>query len=169
MRHYATSSMNIRLRSAIAALVLALTTDAKPAQADGQTPFAHKLIFENQQHPVYVAIANSTEQRELGLMFRRELGPNQGMLFVYADQRPRSMWMKNTLIALDVLFVSADARIAAFLTNLPPCRKDPCRIYDSQIPAQYMLELPAGFIDRHAIGIGQKLVLPDGLATAEMD
>lgn len=161
--------MNNRLRGAIAALTLTVVPTANPALAEEQNPFAHKLVFENQQHPVYVAIANTAEQRELGLMFRRELGPDQGMLFVYADQRPRSMWMKNTLIALDVLFVAADARIAAVLKNLPPCRKDPCRIYDSQIPAQYMLELPAGFSDRHGIGVGQKLGLPAGPTTADAD
>lgn len=161
--------MTNRLRGAIAALIFAVVPTTNPSLAEEQTSFAHKLVFENQQHPVYVAIANTAEQRELGLMFRRELRPDQGMLFVYADQRPRSMWMKNTLIALDVLFVAADARIAAVLKNLPPCRKDPCRIYDSQVPAQYMLELPAGFVERHSVNIGQRVSLPDSQATEATD
>lgn len=155
--------MNNRLRSAIAALMLNSAPTHGLALAADQNTFPNKLFFENEQHPVYVAIASTAEQRELGLMFRQELGPAQGMLFVYADQRPRSMWMKNTLIALDVLFISADAEIVAILKNLPPCRKDPCQIYDSQIPAQYMLELPAGFVDRHGLGLGRKITLPAGL------
>lgn len=68
--------------------------------------------------------------------------------------------MKNTLLALDVLFLSGDGKIVAMLKDLQPCRREPCRIYDSKIPARYMLELSAGFIDKHTLEVGQQITLP---------
>jgi uncharacterized membrane protein (UPF0127 family) len=84
----------------------------------------------------------------------------QGMLFVYPDQKPRGVWMKNTLLPLDVLFLNHKAEIVAMLPDLQPCRQNPCPIYNSQLPATYMLEVNAGFINNHQLKIGQTLNLP---------
>ncbi len=83
------------------------------------------------------------------------------MLFVYADQGQRSIWMKNTLLPLDVLFLAEDGSILSMLENLPPCKKNPCAVYDSNAAAKYILELNAGFIEQNQLKIGQKLRLPE--------
>jgi len=106
-----------------------------------------------------VEIADTAPLREYGLMHREHLQENQGMLFVYPDQALRGVWMKNTLLALDILFLSADGTILSMLRNLLPCRQDPCPIYTSGVPAQYMLEVNSGFIDKHGLAIGQTLML----------
>jgi uncharacterized membrane protein (UPF0127 family) len=116
--------------------------------------------FKNQNLSIEVEIAANQQQRETGLMNRQSLAANKGMLFVYNDQDLRGVWMKNTLLPLDVLFLNHQAEIVAMLPNLQPCRQNPCPIYHSQLPATYMLEVNAGFINNHQLKIGQALGLP---------
>jgi hypothetical protein len=139
---------------------LLLTLNSGNASADTFTEFKHAITFVEQQRIVYAAIASNESEHEHGLMFHKTLAEDQGMLFVYPDQAQRALWMKNTLLALDVVFLSGDGRIVALIKDLQPCPKDPCRIYDSKVAARYMLELPAGFIDKHAIKVGQTVTLP---------
>lgn len=92
-------------------------------------------------------------------MHRPRLDENAGMLFVYPDQAPRGIWMKNTLLALDVLFLSDSGTVVSILRNLRPCQADPCPIFTSGAAARYMLEVGAGFVDRHQVEPGHDLML----------
>jgi uncharacterized membrane protein (UPF0127 family) len=91
-----------------------------------------------------VEIAATDAEREHGLMDRTSMPPDHGMLFVFPDSQPRTFWMKNTLIPLDMLFFDADRRLVAIQADAQPCRADPCRLYPSNVPARYVLELNAG-------------------------
>ena len=71
------------------------------------------------EHRFTVEIAATLDQQERGLMFRRELGPDHGMIFPYATAPERSFWMKNTLIPLDMIFIRADGTIARIATAVP--------------------------------------------------
>jgi uncharacterized membrane protein (UPF0127 family) len=133
---------------------------SQSVSANAFTEFKQPITFVEQQRIVYAAVASSENEREYGLMFQTKLAEDQGMLFIYPDQAERAMWMKNTLLALDVVFLSSDGRIVALLKDLQPCLKDPCRIYKSKVPAKFMLELPAGAIDKYAIKVGQTATLP---------
>ena len=62
-------------------------------------------------HAFNIEVMASDQERALGLMFRRSLPENSGMLFIYDPPQPATMWMKNTLIPLDMVFISADARV----------------------------------------------------------
>jgi len=119
----------------------------------------HATVSFANAYRLDVEIADTRALREYGLMHREQLDENKGMLFVYPDQDLRGVWMKNTLLALDILFLSADHKIVSMLPNLTPCRRDPCPAFTSGVPAQYMLEVNAGFIDRHKIEIGQEVML----------
>jgi uncharacterized protein len=152
--------MHPYLFRSIFGLAVLATINSAGASANAFTEFKRQLTFIDQQRIVYVAIAANESERERGLMFRQELAEDQGMLFIYPDQTRRALWMKNTLLALDVVFLSGDGRITGLLKDIQPCTKDPCRIYDSNVAARYMLELPAGFIDKHTIQVGQKVTLP---------
>jgi uncharacterized membrane protein (UPF0127 family) len=152
--------MNTRLIANLSTSIL-LITSTFDVHADSSTPHTQKTItFVEQQLEVNVEIAANRTQREQGLMHRTSLGKNQGMLFRYPDQAPRGVWMKNTLLPLDVLFLADTGHIVSMLRNLQPCSKNPCSIYNSQKPAMYMLELNAGFIDSNHLKIGQQLRLP---------
>ena len=90
-----------------------------------------------------VEIADDNISRQYGLMFRENLAKNSGMLFVFDTPAPHSFWMKNTLIPLDLLWISADKKVVDVQT-LQPCQKDPCPSYRPQADALYVLEINAG-------------------------
>jgi uncharacterized membrane protein (UPF0127 family) len=110
-----------------------------------------------------VEVAASDDERMKGLMFRRELASNEGMLFIFPDEKRNSFWMKNTLIPLDMVFISKDWKVVGIVKNAPPLTEEP-RSVDT--PSQYVLELLGGTSDRLGIGQGDGIsassVLPRG-------
>ncbi len=96
-------------------------------------------------------VADTDELRERGLMFRHRLPENQAMLFDFDPPRPVSMWMKNTYIPLDMLFVRADGTIAAIVENAVPKSLETIGV---QEPVRGVIELAAGTVKR--LGITQQ-------------
>ena len=125
--------------------------------AEGQyKKFGHgKVFFSEQQLTINVEVATTSMQRTIGLMFREGLAENRGMLFDYKEQAVLRVWMRNTLIPLDVVFVSSEGWVVSILKGLQPCIKEPCEIYDSTEKARYMLEINAGTADKNKIAIGE--------------
>lgn len=105
-------------------------------------------------HRFTVELATTPAQQERGLMERATLAPDHGMLFVFPDEQPRTFWMKNTLVPLDILFFDAARRLVAIQADAQPCRADPCPLYPSTVPARYVLELNAGTAARLGIRTG---------------
>ena len=92
-----------------------------------------------------VEIADTPETWEHGLMERASLAPNAGMLFIFPDVAPRTFWMMNTLIPLDMLFVDANYRVINIQENALPCAAPRrCPTYHSTAPAKYVLEISGG-------------------------
>src|SRR5712692_1984133 len=106
---------------------------------------------------VQVELADNPQKRSRGLMFREQLASNAGMLFVFEDAGEWSFWMKNTKVALDILWLGADKRIVYVEENVPLCRQDPCPEYKPSKDALYALELPAGSVKRAKLTKGMKL------------
>ena len=79
-----------------------------------------------------------------GLQHRTHLDTHAGMLFIYPKAHQLSFWMKDTLLALDILFFDATGALLNIHHNVQPCRAPPCTIYSSHGPAQYVLEFNAG-------------------------
>jgi len=102
-------------------------------------------------------IADTPAEQEQGLMFRKSLPQNQGMLFIFEDEQPRAFWMKNTLIPLDMIFIDANWRIVKLIKNAEPCKEDPCPTYDSERPAKYVLEVNAGQIKEKEVKVGARV------------
>lgn len=105
-------------------------------------------------HRFTVEIAATPAARQRGLMYRRHLAPDHGMWFVFQDDALRVFWMKNTLIALDILFFDSSRHLVSMQLNVPPCHHDPCPLYSSQQSARYALEVPAGTARRIGIKLG---------------
>ncbi len=99
---------------------------------------------------VSAEIADTPELRERGLMFRHILPSDQAMLFDFGDPRPVSMWMKNTYMSLDMLFVREDGTIAAIAENTVPKSLDTVSV---QTPIKGVIELAAGTVKK--LGIRQ--------------
>jgi uncharacterized membrane protein (UPF0127 family) len=104
-------------------------------------------------HRLRVEVAQSAAAQQKGLMYRQSLGKDRGMLFIFGKQEPLTFWMKNTMIPLDILFISSDLVIVD-ATTMHPCTFDPCPFYASKRPAKYALEVNAGYVRIHAIKIG---------------
>ncbi|MEW6325269.1 MAG: DUF192 domain-containing protein [Nitrospirota bacterium] len=94
--------------------------------------------------PVTLELAATPHRRNLGLMFRPALAPDRGMLFLFPASDRHAIWMKNMLIPIDILWLDEEHRIVHIEANVPPCRHEPCLIYQSPTPARYVIELAAG-------------------------
>ena len=95
-------------------------------------------------------VADTSYSQSIGLSGRENLGENEGMLFTYDyEVEGLTFWMKNTLIPLDILFLSKDGEILHIVENVPICEEDPCPTYTYEGSAQYVLELNAGWTEKH--------------------
>ncbi len=99
-------------------------------------------------------IADNEELRQRGMMFRHILPPDQAMLFDFETPRPVAMWMKNTYMSLDMLFVREDGTIAALAENTVPKSLDTISV---QEPVRGVVELAAGTVKRLAIHKNDKV------------
>lgn len=102
-----------------------------------------------------IYFADDPEQRAQGLMFIRELGAREGMLFRYGGSARLTMWMKNTYVGLDMLFIRSDGTIAQIASNTIP--ESTARISSSE-PVMAVLEVNAGFAERWMIEPGNRLL-----------
>ena len=108
------------------------------------------------QHVVDVEIADSLDEWVKGLMDRDFLEEDRGMLFVFPDMDERSFWMKNTLIPLDIIFISDRYEIVD-ITTMQPCEADPCPVYTAVQQAKYVLEVNAGYAEANNITVEDKV------------
>jgi uncharacterized membrane protein (UPF0127 family) len=106
---------------------------------------------------VIVEIADSDASRAKGLMMRTFLPQGQGMLFIWPEEAPRTMWMKDTFIPLDIIFIDAQGKIVGIVTDAVPHDLSPL---GTDRPARYVLEVPAGDVKRLGLAVGQALDLP---------
>lgn len=120
----------------------------------------HKVSLVTQRGDVYhlkVEIADKMRQRQKGLMFRKRLDVGKGMLFVYSKPVIPHFWMKNTLIPLDMIFISEDLEVKYIHEKVPPCKTDICPTYSPPVPVRYVLEVPGGYSYLFKIKPGDRL------------
>jgi uncharacterized membrane protein (UPF0127 family) len=103
---------------------------------------------------LWVEVAEDETSRTKGLMFRRQMPQDEGMLFVFEYPQPLSFWMKNTFLPLDIAFVARDGRILNILYMTP---LDESQRYISQGPALYAIEANAGWFQQNGIKAGDKV------------
>jgi uncharacterized membrane protein (UPF0127 family) len=101
-----------------------------------------------------IEIADNDYERQLGLMNRENMEEMQGMLFIFPEEKYQSFWMFNTLFSLDMLFIDSNKEIVTIHKNTTPLSE---QSYPSSKPALYVLEVNAGFCDRHNIKLGDKV------------
>ncbi|MCX6759389.1 MAG: DUF192 domain-containing protein [Candidatus Nealsonbacteria bacterium] len=104
-----------------------------------------------------IEVAQTSEEKKQGLMFREYLPENKGMLFEFNQEGIHSIWMKNTLILLDIIWLDKNLEVVFMKENALPCKSDPCPVYSNLIPAQYVLEVNAGKVKELELEIGDKL------------
>ncbi|WP_449370300.1 DUF192 domain-containing protein [Thiomonas sp.] len=105
-------------------------------------------------HALTAEVAATPEQQQTGLMNRRSLPANHGMVFVFAQTQPVCMWMKNTLIPLSVAFVTAQGRIVN-IADMQPMTED---VHCAQAEVRYALETPLHWFAQHDIQPGARVL-----------
>jgi uncharacterized membrane protein (UPF0127 family) len=117
------------------------------------------LTFETASGPktFQIEVADTPKQREVGLMYRRSMPEDHGMLFDFGRPQEVSMWMQNTYVSLDMVFVGEDGRVTRVAENTEPLST---RIISSEGPARYVVELLAGSAKRIGLKPGDKVVHP---------
>ncbi|WP_420565478.1 DUF192 domain-containing protein [Thalassobaculum sp.] len=106
---------------------------------------------QGEAHTFQVEIAGTPEERARGLMFRTELAEDRGMLFIFPRRERIAMWMRNTEIPLDMLFISDDGRVTQIHERAVPHSE---AVISSRRRVRYVLELPGGTAERLGLGPG---------------
>lgn len=99
-------------------------------------------------------IAVTAAERSRGLMHRESLAKDHGMLFVFPEEARHRFWMKNTKVALDIIFIGAERRVVGIARRAQPCREEPCRTYGPEANAAYVLEIAGGLSDAYGFATG---------------
>lgn len=139
-------------------IIVACSVDA--SEQTHYTEETTKLTIDDKT--INLKVASTPENRAMGLMNVLEMPDNEGMLFVFETEEPRSFWMKNTEMPLDIIYLDKNKTITNIHYNTPTCKeKDPtqqkCPLYLSSRPAQYAIELNAGQAELHNLQPNQEL------------
>ncbi len=150
-------------RTLLAALLLApVVASAQRPEPTGPQPELPKekltIVSKNgQRHSFNVELAKTEAQQETGEMFRNSVPPDGGMLFIWPATQRSLMWMRNTLVPLDMVFINPDGTIRRIVENTVPRSE---RVIDSGGPVAATLELAGGTTARLGITVGDKVIAP---------
>jgi uncharacterized membrane protein (UPF0127 family) len=146
--------------AALAAAACPSPSGGPPAPALPDPP---QVVLEigGKSHSVTVEVADDEQKREMGLMFRRKLDPDRGMLFVFPEEDEHVFWMKNTLVPLDMIFIDGRGRVAGVVSRATPLSLEP----RSAGRSRYVLEVAGGWAEERGVKAGDRvlfrnLVLP---------
>ena len=114
-------------------------------------------------HAITVEVADDNSSRMRGLMFRRTLPVNTGMIFVFPDEAMRGFYMKNTYVPLSIAFLDSSGTVVS-ISDMTPLS---LRTILSQYPAQYAIEVNQGAFDTYEVVVGTQLTLPSTLTSTE--
>jgi len=138
-----------------AILVVGCAVGSAPVRAASFQPL--EIVTRNGVQVFSVEMATTEEEKQTGLMYRKELADGKGMLFDFKPEQEVSMWMKNTYVSLDMIFIRADGRILRIAENTEPLST---KIISSQGPARAVLEVVAGTAQKYGIRPGDRVGHP---------
>ncbi|HET6267073.1 MAG TPA: DUF192 domain-containing protein [Acidobacteriota bacterium] len=140
------------MRFILAMIVMAMLQSLS-VNAEDPLPTTIVTVLPDVKIKAELALDDAT--RAKGLMFRKSLAENAGMLFVFPVLDFQSFWMKNTLIPLDMIWLNEYKEVIYFVTA-DPCKSDPCGSYGPPQKAMYVLEVNGGFAKKHHLKLGQQ-------------
>jgi uncharacterized membrane protein (UPF0127 family) len=139
-----------KLRIAAIAMVLACTS----AFAQDAPQQLAAIRLSTGMHVLQVQVAQTPEQQATGLMFRKAMGTNEGMLFIFDEARQQCFWMKNTLLPLSVAFIADDGAVV----NVDDMKPQTLDSHCSTKPVRFVLEMNVGWFDKRGIRAGSKFL-----------
>ncbi|TSC95474.1 MAG: hypothetical protein Athens101410_533 [Parcubacteria group bacterium Athens1014_10] len=115
----------------------------------------NKVCFKD--NCFYVELAKTRAEQTRGLMLRKNLDSNRGMLFIFEEEKNHSFWMKNTLITLDIIWLDKDKKVIFIKKDAQPCGTDKCFTITPDDKALYVLELNSGAADKIDLSLEDKM------------
>lgn len=140
-------------RNGLLGLLVSLALALPVWAQDGPQPRLETIDLTAGMHVIKAELAQTPQQQMVGMMFRKEMGANEGMLFVSADSHQRCFWMRNTLIALSIAFIDDDGSIVNIADMQPQSEVSHC----SAKPVRFALEMRQGWFAKRGIKAGFKL------------
>ena len=147
--------LRARLWVCMAATVALCAFTGSGARAESVQPL--EIVTKTGVQVFSVEVATTEQEKETGLMYRKELADGKGMLFDFSPEQEVSMWMKNTYISLDMIFIRADGRILRIAENTEPLST---KIIPSRGLAKAVLEVVAGTAQKYGIAPGDRVGHP---------
>ena len=141
-------SLRRHLFGAALALAGVATAAATPSVIPLKLPSGKSLQTE---------VMVSDEDRQMGLMFRPSLPLDHGMLFVFEQPDFHGIWMKNCKFPIDILWLDGQGKIVYVAEKVPPCKADPCPVYQPLQRAAYVVEINAGQARKEKAAVGRRL------------
>ena len=158
-QHKQARSFVSRAAVLVAFLTFAACSAQSPTPPVEETPAPRLVELPRALLPdgaaITLELAMTPEEIATGLMYRPALPGDRGMLFIFAQERVPSFWMKNTLISLDLVFFDSSGIVVDVIAEARPCRAEPCPYYVPDRPARAVLEIAAG--QAAALGITEGL------------
>ena len=151
------NSVGWKMRSWIAPAAVAVLFALMSAGAQAASIQPLEIVTRTGVQVFSVEMATTEQEKETGLMYRKELADGKGMLFDFSPEQQVSMWMKNTYISLDMIFIRADGRILRIAENTEP---ESIRIISSGGLAKGVLEVIAGTAKKYGIQPGDRVAHP---------
>ena len=142
---------------AAAALALLLPTACASRAPEPAAAPAPRVVVETRagaRHVVAVELARTDAERARGLMHRTALAPDAGMLFLFEETAEHPFWMKNTLIPLDMIFLTEEGRVAGIVARAVPGDLSP---RSAGGPSRYVLEVAGGWAEAHGVAPGDRV------------
>jgi uncharacterized membrane protein (UPF0127 family) len=143
------------------AVLAALAVSPAAARAQSMVAFpqsrAEIVTAAGAHHKLAIEVATTPDQLTQGLMYRRSLAADAGMLFDFGAAKPVSMWMRNTLIPLDMLFLAADGRVVGIHQRAVPGSLE---VISAPEPVRGVLEVNGGTAQRLGLAVGDRVVHP---------
>ena len=143
----------IRPVLAVVMTLLAGAAGAQPAPGEGGTE-ALDIATSSGHHPFQVEVMRTPAELERGLMYRRYMPADRGMLFDFGVEQPVTFWMKNTYLPLDMIFIAQDGRVVGIKANAEPMSE---RLIPSGAPTYGVLEVNAGTAARVGLKTGDSV------------
>src|SRR5207249_11741361 len=145
---YDRDRMKSRRRLAVLFALAATAAAATPAVIPLKLPSGNVLQTE---------VMVSDEDRQMGLMFRPSLPLDHGMLFIFAQPDFHGIWMKNCKFPIDIVWLDGEARVVQVAQRVPPCKAEPCPVYQPLQRASYVVAPNAGQAAKEKAVLGSKL------------
>lgn len=145
--------IHIKPASLVAALFASLLLHASPGAAEDRQDKLPTVALNAGMHIIQAEVARTPAQRSIGLMNRRSMGTNEGMLFIFDAPGPQCFWMKNTLLPLSIAFIADDGTVVNIEDMAPQTTDSHC----SRKEVRYALEMNQGWFQRRGVKPGSRL------------